>query len=480
MEQNLNPAGAGPGGNTVVIGHGPSNGAGLGRDRPSWIKQHKFLLVTISVLILVIASAGISLGVYTWDRGVIANGVVINGVPVGNLTRDAAQKKLDEKSRTMVSKVVKLNAEGKSFDVTLGQLGLNISTKQQLDKAYSIGRVGGITLRALSKRNAAQQGVKLGYSQSWDEKKMRATLAKTFAALNITPVDASFTISSDNKMLIKAGKGGKTVDVGSAVNQVKKLSILDPSEVEVGFKPVQPKVSAALLESQKITGLVATYTTHFDASNAGRSTNLRVAAMALDGVVVKPGEVFSFNKVVGPRSSEAGYKNALIIVNGQFVPGLGGGVCQVSSTLYNDLLLADLDITERANHNLAISYVPLGQDATVAYGSLDLKFRNDSGTYLLIRTHLTDSTLTFDLYGKPVPGRQVTIANSTVKVIPAPQQRTVDKSLAHGSTVVKQGGEPGAVIVSTKTVKMNGQIVKQESLGRSTYDALPTIVAVGP
>jgi vancomycin resistance protein YoaR len=121
---------------------------------------------------------------------------------------------------------------------------------------------------------------------------------------------------------------------------------------------------------------------------------------ALDGVVLTPGEEFSFNKTVGERTASAGYKEALIIVNDEFVPGLGGGVCQVSSTLYNAVENANLTITERHPHSLEITYVPPGQDATVAYPYLDFKFANNTSGLLLIRSSIHGNTLTFELYGK--------------------------------------------------------------------------------
>jgi putative cell wall-binding protein len=145
---------------------------------------------------------------------------------------------------------------------------------------------------------------------------------------------------------------------------------------------------------------IAQYSTNFDLSLVNRTENLRLAATALNGKLLAPGERFSFNQSVGERTSEAGYKDALIIEGDTFVPGLGGGICQVSSTLYNAVILAGLEIIERHPHTLPISYVPPGQDATVAYPMLDFKFRNSTDNYLLIRSSVEGNTLTFKLYKK--------------------------------------------------------------------------------
>jgi len=149
-----------------------------------------------------------------------------------------------------------------------------------------------------------------------------------------------------------------------------------------------------------ISILIAQYSTEFDSTLVNRTENVRLAAQALDGKLLAPGERFSFNDSVGERTNEAGYKEALIIVGNAFTPGLGGGICQVSSTLYNAVMLAHLEILERHPHSLPISYVPLGQDATVAFPVLDFKFRNSTDAYLLIRSSTEGNTLTFQLYEK--------------------------------------------------------------------------------
>jgi len=148
------------------------------------------------------------------------------------------------------------------------------------------------------------------------------------------------------------------------------------------------------------SGLIAQYSTHFDSNLVNRTENLRLAAEAIDGKILAPGEPFSFNQSVGERTTEAGYKEALIIVGEEYTPGLGGGICQVSSTLYNAAILAHLKILERHSHSLPVDYVPAGQDATVSFGILDFRFRNSTDAYLLIRSSIEENTLTIQLYGK--------------------------------------------------------------------------------
>lgn len=152
----------------------------------------------------------------------------------------------------------------------------------------------------------------------------------------------------------------------------------------------------------KEPGPIAQYSTHFDSTLVNRTENIRLAAKALDGKLLAPGERFSFNQSVGERTAHAGYKVALIIEGNTYTPGLGGGVCQVSSNLYNAAILAHLEILERHGHSLPVDYVPTGQDATVSFNSLDFRFRNNTDAYLLIRSFVEGNTLTFQLYGKAV------------------------------------------------------------------------------
>ncbi|MHB8126164.1 MAG: cell wall-binding repeat-containing protein [Desulfitobacteriaceae bacterium] len=159
-------------------------------------------------------------------------------------------------------------------------------------------------------------------------------------------------------------------------------------------------VKEPTVDTETSSGLIAQYSTYFDSTLVNRTENIRLAAKALDGKLLAPGELFSFNESVGERTAKAGYKEALIIVGNNFTPGLGGGVCQVSSNLYNAVILAHLEILERYRHSLPVDYVPPGQDATVSFPILDFRFRNSRDTYLLIRSFVEGNTLTFQLYGK--------------------------------------------------------------------------------
>ncbi|MEG1997965.1 MAG: VanW family protein, partial [Clostridiales bacterium] len=153
-------------------------------------------------------------------------------------------------------------------------------------------------------------------------------------------------------------------------------------------------------EKDKKEGLLARYTTSFNAGNRNRTTNLRLAATAINGTVIPAGGSFSFNNTVGPRTSRRGYKMAIIYSAGKEIDGLGGGICQVSSTLYNTVLAASLKVTQRHTHSLPVSYVPKGRDATVSYGALDFRFQNNRSYPVTIKATINGGRLTVDLWGK--------------------------------------------------------------------------------
>ena len=191
--------------------------------------------------------------------------------------------------------------------------------------------------------------------------------------------------------------------IGVDFNQEKLQNEIneDPLKEEyvIALDYYTPEVTTDDIGMEAFPDLLATYTTTYDSSNTNRTTNLRLASNKINGTVIMPGEVFSYNKVVGKRTIAAGYKNAAIFSEGQVVDGLGGGICQVSSTLYNTAVFADMTITSRTNHMFVPSYVKAGKDATVVWGSIDFKFRNDRNYPIKIESSVSGGKCTVSFYG---------------------------------------------------------------------------------
>lgn len=241
-----------------------------------------------------------------------------------------------------------------------------------------------------------------------------------------------------------------------------------------------PEVTVMDLKIKFSTDCLSSYSTSYASSDAGRAANVELAARKINGVVLNPGDRFSYNQVVGPRTQAAGFKIAHVYEGDRVVDGVGGGICQVSSTLYNSVLLADLKIVSRTNHTMPVAYVPLGRDATVSWGTIDFVFENDKKYPVKIVASCVNRNLTISVYGVKVDDTVVEIATERVSTIPFTTNETVDNSLKPGETKVTKEGSNGSVINTYKVYKKNGEVIDRKHTSKSTYIPVARQVSVGP
>ena len=226
--------------------------------------------------------------------------------------------------------------------------------------------------------------------------------------------------------------------------------------------------------------LLATFSTKYNAGDRDRTTNLILAAQKINGTVLLPGEEFSYNKTVGERTIEAGYKMAATFSNGKVVDGLGGGICQISSTLYDAVVMANLQITKRRNHQFITSYLPGGKDATVVWGSQDFKFINSRKYPVRITMSVSGGTATAQVWGlKEEVEYDITIESQKTATIAYTTQYINDPSLPEGTQVVKQNGSNGSKYEAYKVMRLNGVVVSRTLLSKDTYNAKQKIVRIG-
>lgn len=226
--------------------------------------------------------------------------------------------------------------------------------------------------------------------------------------------------------------------------------------------------------------LISSYSTKYDASNSDRSENLKIAAKKINGTVIMPGEEFSYNEVVGKRTIEDGYKNAKIYENGQVVDGLAGGICQISSTLYNAVLLANLEITQRRNHSYTTTYVPAGRDATVVYGTQDFRFKNSRTYPIKIEANVANGIAEFKIHGiKEEVEYEIKIIPVTTQTIPYETEYVPDPTLVPGQQVIKQAGHSGYKVTTYIEKRLAGAVISKEVLSNDTYKAMKTVINVG-
>jgi vancomycin resistance protein YoaR len=227
-----------------------------------------------------------------------------------------------------------------------------------------------------------------------------------------------------------------------------------------------------------ITGVVASYTTTYGGT-PGRLHNVQLVSELIDSTLVAPGATFSFNDTTGERSADRGFQEAPVIINGELENGLGGGVCQVSTTVFNAVYDAGLRIDRRTNHQLYISHYPLGRDATVNYPDIDLVFTNDTEAWLLLRTFVGSGSLTVNLYGTPVERRVETTVAPLTKTGPVPVDKVLDPTLAQGKRKIEEIGVPPRETSVRREVYDAQGLLLYDDTWHSTYDAEPTIVRVG-
>jgi vancomycin resistance protein YoaR len=294
------------------------------------------------------------------------------------------------------------------------------------------------------------------------------------------PEDATWAISSKGIRVVP-DRPGYLLDVPRSATAVLRAALVtDPAlrSAKLIVEKANAERSAAEARAMQIRGLVASYQT-FYGGEANRIHNVQLVAHLVDGHVIAPGAVFSFNEATGARTADKGFKEAPVIINGELKTGLGGGVCQVSTTVFNAAYEAGLPIVSRTNHALYISHYPQGRDATVNYPDVDLKFVNDTGHWLLLRTWVGSSSLTVALYGTPVHRRVVSETEPLVVAGPTPTKKIPDPSLASGEQVVEEtGAPPRTTSVHRIVYDAKGKVI-HDTVFYSSYVGEPTVVRVG-
>ncbi|HRU42535.1 MAG TPA: VanW family protein, partial [Candidatus Diapherotrites archaeon] len=272
---------------------------------------------------------------------------------------------------------------------------------------------------------------------------------------------------------------GRKLDVNKSCDIIKAfLDKASEGEAELAVDVTEPEIKRSDLENIKDN--LGEYSTKFNAADVDRTHNIKIATSSASHILVKPGEVFSLNKKMGPRLAKFGYKEANVIINNELVPGIGGGVCQVSSTLYNAALLSNLKIVERKSHSLPSSYIALGRDATISEDYIDLKFENNTKYPIYIYGEVKGSWVKFSIYGYDEnPERTVKIKTETVKVTPPQISIIEDPTLPEGTEVEEKKAYTGYVVKSYRVVMENGKEVSTEELPLSVYRVVNGVKRVG-
>lgn len=288
--------------------------------------------------------------------------------------------------------------------------------------------------------------------------------------------DAKLRIIKDNIQVIPE-INSYSIDIDALIDDIQTSNIYKNNLFNIPFKIISPKVVASDLRNLDFT-LLSKFTTRYSLSNKPRSSNISLATSLIDGTFLKPGEIFSYNDRVGRRTKEKGFKEAGIYINGKVSKGLGGGICQTSTTLYNAVLYGNLEVLNRSNHSLTVPYVPLSRDATVSYGSQDFVFKNNTNKPLYIQGYTYKNTVTFKIYGKS-PDVKITLKSSTLQKEPPKTEYVYDETLLAKDDKVVSKGHTGYTSRLIKEVYKDGSKIESTIVSKDYYRMDPKIIHTG-
>lgn len=446
-------------------------------------KKNKGIII-VPVFILLVAAIAFSAYVFhntsSFDNKIYTN-VYINDINVGGLTKQEAMKLLDEKlNQSIKDKKIVLKYSDKKFHTDYDQLKVHYDFQGAVNEAFNIGKKGNLVKKTLYLSGLKSNPQKITVKLQADESKISKIVKRVARNINKDPVDATVKLNGAAFSVVD-GQNGISVDQKKLKSDILASinSNLSDAEIDITVNSVEPKVKKDALSS--INTKISSFTTMFKLSDANRSGNIKIASQAVDGTVVMPGEVFSMNKAVGPRIGERGFKEANVIINGELVPGMAGGICQVTTTVYNAALYANFPIVSRRAHALRVHYVPAGRDATISGDAIDFKFRNSNKTPIFVHTYVSGGSVTADIYGtNEHPEQKVVVSSEVTQTLDPPSPTLIkDSSLKEGEKVVETKSVSGSKSITYRKVYNGDTLVKTEVLSKDTYKPMRGVIKIG-
>lgn len=414
---------------------------------------------------------------------VLPDGVYAGEQSLAGLTAEEANKKIDGLLSGMENQKITLEVDGEAVDTTAKDLGLHRTNGDAVDRVVASLREGNLIHQYLTWKDIEHNHLVIPLDTAFDDNKVSAFLQNECSAFITEPKDASIT-RENGEFVVTPSVEGKTVDLEDtkkALNDALALGLKEPVTVTAAVTEANPRITTDMLSS--IHDLLGTFSTNFSSSGNARATNLRVGAGKINGHLLMPGETLSGYDCMHPFTNANGYATAAAYENGQVVDSVGGGVCQISTTLYNAALQAELDISQRQNHSMIVTYVKPSQDAAIAGTFKDLKITNNYSTPIYVEGSTSGRNLTFSIYGKETrpADRTVKYVSETLGTMdPGPPKEEVDPSMAPGARKKVQSSHRGYKSRLWKYVYVDGVEQSREILHTDTYNASPAIYKVGP
>ena len=415
--------------------------------------------------------------------GTIMNGIYFDDIDMSGKTYDEAVKLIRDKVRSMSEANITLNSiGGNSVSVTAQELGLAWNDTNLVADALYVGRSGNIVERYKERKDLEHDRKVYPINVEFDRATVEAIVNEQGDRYNVEAKNATLS-KADGDFVVTPGTKGEKIDANASVSRImSNLDNFTGSDLTIDMVVVEDIPKATAEDLEKIHDVIGRYKTSFKTSNADRSGNVRNGTRLVNGTVLLPGDSFSMYQTVSPFTEENGYYLAGSYLNGMVVESLGGGICQVSSTLYNAVLRAELQVDERHNHSMIVSYVDLSSDAAISGTSKDFKFTNNTEYPIYIEGITTeDKQVVFTIYGVETrpSNREVSYESEKIsETVPEGDKIIADPSLPLGS-ISTQSAHTGYVGKLWKIVKVDGKETERVEVNKSTYLPTPRTATVG-
>lgn len=505
-------------------------------------KKNKTIFIIIAAILIVLAILSTGFALININNENIIAGVSIDGIKMQGFSKEEAKELLEKKIQEKINKEIKIYVDEEVQTILLSQIELNYDIENAIEEAHQIGRGKNIFVNnfEIVKSMIFRKDINIKYS--YNEDLLNNIVKDIKSKIPNAVTEPTYCIEEEGLIITRGTKGYtiNEIELKNRIVQTIKLGVeediklatylTEPEEINIEkiYEQVHTEVQNAyyttdpfkiypevkgvdfdleaakeilkeekqeyiiqltITEPEKTTSDIgteafpdklSTFSTRYDATNLTRTTNLRVAINKINGVVVMPGETFSYNKTLGKRTAEAGYKDAAGYAGGKVVQMIGGGICQISSTLYDAVVYANLDIVERHNHVFLTSYVGAGKDATVVYGSLDFQFKNTRQYPIKIVASMQNGIATVSIYGiKEENEYDVEISTTILNYIPYNVIYEDDANLENGTERVTQNGQKGCKSITYKILKQNGKEISRSVLSTDTYEPMNKYISRG-
>lgn len=426
--------------------------------------------ITLAVIILFIGMMCVEI---KGDK--IAKNTYINDINIGGMTRSEAMKEISKKYKL---ETLVLTYENKEWKIDPQDVDLSYDLEETVNNAYNSTRRGGFfnSLAETIKSNFSNKD-NIDVSVKYNKDKLKKEVEEIAKEIDIDVKDATIDINGSVINITEEVKGLK-VNIEESIKNFEKGIENGKVKEKLVVSSVEPSIKKESLEA--IDTILGSHSTKITGGISGKVTNIKLATQKTSDVLLMPGDTFSYNEHTGLRTVANGYKNAPVIVQGVLQEGLGGGVCQVSSTLYNATLYAGLEYEKLRNHSIPSGYVPMGRDATVSDSGLDFVFKNNLEHPIYIKNYVSGNTVTCQIYGSSKDKQNIEIVTNTDGVSVAPNKKVDDPTLPKGQEKVLEKGRDGYTVSTYRVYKdSNGNVIKKEKVATSYYPKKQGVIAVG-